>query len=140
LLHDMGDSLSNEGDYATHLLNSADDPRFRADASFPSGRDAFAGGPPSPAPASRREWRTPPLWGIRDSGPYPHDRRAETLEQAIAPNSSEALKIKSRDFQLNLDERICVQSFLKSLVAPELVNARPTRRSKYPILTSTMSE
>jgi CxxC motif-containing protein (DUF1111 family) len=140
LLHDTGDSLSSVGTYASHLPDSADDPRSQADASFPSGRDAFAGGPPSPTPASRREWRTPPLWGIRDSGPYLHDGRAETLEQAIALHGGEAMKTKSRYFQLNPDERTCVQSFLKSLVAPELVNARPAPRSKDPMLTSTTSE
>ena len=28
---------------------------------------------PTSGPASRFEWRTPPLWGFRDSGPYLHD-------------------------------------------------------------------
>ncbi len=34
--------------------------------------------------ATRQEWRTPPLWGFRDSGPYLHDGRAQTLEEAVA--------------------------------------------------------
>jgi CxxC motif-containing protein (DUF1111 family) len=140
MLHDTGDSLSSDGAYASQFPDSADDPRSRADASFPSGRDAFAGGPPSPTPASRREWRTPPLWGVRDSGPYLHDGRAETLEQAIALHGGEALNTKSRYFRLTPGERTFVQSFLKSLVAPGLVNSRPARRSEDPILTSTMSE
>ena len=35
-------------------------------------------------PAGRQEWRTPPLWGFRDSGPYLHDGRADNLEQSVA--------------------------------------------------------
>jgi CxxC motif-containing protein (DUF1111 family) len=139
LLHDTGYALSSDGAYSLQRFDSADDPRSLADASFPSGRDAFAGGPPSPTPASRREWRTPPLWGVRDSGPYLHDGRAETLEQAIALHGGEALQTKSRYFQLKPDERIGVQSFLKSLVAPELVNARLAPKPELPVLTSTIN-
>ena len=53
-----------------------------------------------PAPvngeANRQEWRTPPLWGIRDSGPYLHDGRATTLEQAIAIHGGEGKRRRSR--------------------------------------------
>ena len=34
--------------------------------------------------AKRGEWRTPPLWGFRDSAPYLHDGRAQDLAQAVA--------------------------------------------------------
>jgi hypothetical protein len=44
---------------------------------------------PQSGRASRQEWRTPPLWGIRDSGPYLHDGRATTFEQAIAIHGGE---------------------------------------------------
>jgi CxxC motif-containing protein (DUF1111 family) len=137
LLHDMGDLLSSSGTYGSQLFDSDDDPRSQAAAHFPSGRDAFAGGPPSPTPAARREWRTPPLWGLRDSAPYLHDGRAETIEHAIAFHGGEATETKSRYFQLQPDERNCVQSFLKSLVAPAPGNARPVPQSNGPILTST---
>jgi CxxC motif-containing protein (DUF1111 family) len=33
-----------------------------------------------PTPA---EWRTAPLWGVADSGPYLHDGRANSLAEAI---------------------------------------------------------
>ena len=33
--------------------------------------------------ASAREWRTPPLWGLRDSGPYMHDGAMATLLSAV---------------------------------------------------------
>ena len=45
---------------------------------------------PTSGPASRFEWRTPALWGFRDSAPYLHDGRAKTLDQAIAFHGGEA--------------------------------------------------
>src|SRR4029078_721212 len=115
LLHDTGDSLSSDGAYASQRLHVAADPRSPADASFPSRRDAFAGRAPRPTPASRREWRTPPLWGVRDSGPYLHDGRAETLEQAIALHHGEASSSGTLSFELQRSEREAVLAFLKSL-------------------------
>src|SRR6185369_13240950 len=50
--------------------------------------------------AMRQEWRTPPLWGVRDSGPYLHDGRAETLEQAIAFHGGEATNSAKKFFML----------------------------------------
>ena len=40
--------------------------------------------------ASPTEWRTPPLWGVANSGPYLHDGRAETLDEAIRLHGGEA--------------------------------------------------
>jgi cytochrome c peroxidase len=37
-----------------------------------------------------QEWRTPPLWGFRDSGPYLHDGRAKNLEEAVAFHDGQA--------------------------------------------------
>jgi CxxC motif-containing protein (DUF1111 family) len=82
---------------------------------FPGG---IAVNRPTSGPASRQEWRTPPLWGLRDSGPYMHDGRAQTLEQAIALHSGEAEQIAHNYFALSAEERRQVQSFLKSLAAP----------------------
>jgi CxxC motif-containing protein (DUF1111 family) len=138
LLHDMGNILSSAGSYGSRLFDSDADRETLAEAEFPSGPDAFAGGPAHATPASRREWRTPPLWGIRDSAPYLHDGRAETLEQAIAFHDGEAQKTRDRYFRLKPDERLVVQSFLKSLVAPSDGNARRAQRSSSPVLTSTI--
>ena len=94
LLHDMGQQLADEGRYGPSVPNTSEGEvgqptlvfaedeekrsktrRTRADDT----RDeAQATG------ALRREWRTPPLWGVRDSAPYLHDGRAATLEEAIA--------------------------------------------------------
>ena len=60
LLHDMGQSLSDSG--STYGID----------------------GPDTPEGPKPREWRTPPLWGYRDSGPYMHDGRAQSLEEAVA--------------------------------------------------------
>ena len=60
LLHDMGQSLSDSG--STYGID----------------------GPDTPEGPTPREWRTPPLWGYRDSGPYLHDGRAQDLEEAVA--------------------------------------------------------
>jgi mono/diheme cytochrome c family protein len=74
---------------------------------------------PTSGPASRFEWRTAPLWGFRDSGPYLHDGRADTLDQAIALHGGEAANIAGKYFGLSLRQRRQVEAFLKSLTAPE---------------------
>ena len=66
LLHDMGQSLSDSGMYY-----GVESP------------GSFAG-------PSAQEWRTPPLWGYRDSGPYLHDGRAQNLEQVVALHEGQA--------------------------------------------------
>ena len=68
--------------------------------------------------ARRLEWRTPPLWGIRDSAPYLHDGRAATLDQAIAFHRGEADRSSDLYFELNAEEREQVRAFLHSLAAP----------------------
>src|SRR5262249_33630044 len=76
------------------------------------------GAPPRSPGASRQEWRTAPLWGARDSGPYLHDGRAETLEQAIALHGGEGRPTALRYFALSPGGRAAVHVFLKSLIAP----------------------
>jgi CxxC motif-containing protein (DUF1111 family) len=73
---------------------------------------------PTSGPASRFEWRTPALWGLRDSAPYLHDGRAKTLDQAIAFHGGEAGGIAQRFFKLTAKERGQFEAFLKSLTAP----------------------
>ncbi|MBL8752484.1 MAG: hypothetical protein JNK15_04205 [Planctomycetes bacterium] len=40
-------------------------------------------------------FRTPPLWGIRDTAPYMHDGRAETLFAAIQAHDGEAVAVRA---------------------------------------------
>jgi len=98
LLHDLGEDLGEVGSYGVTIPDPA--------------QEKPAAG------AARREWRTAPLWGLRDSAPYLHDGRAETLEQAIALHGGEAMVTTGRYFRLSSSERWRVQAFLKSLGTP----------------------
>lgn len=66
----------------------------------------------------RREWRTPPLWGVRDSAPYLHDGRAGTLEAAIVAHGGEAEQSARRFEKLAKPERSHIVLFLRTLAAP----------------------
>jgi CxxC motif-containing protein (DUF1111 family) len=95
LLHDMGSALSDSGSYYGT-----------------SQPDSSTNG------VSRQEWRTPPLWGFRDSEPYLHDGRAENLEEAVALHGGQAADSTKRFFKLIPEERLRVQAFLRSLTSP----------------------
>ena len=68
--------------------------------------------------AMQREWRTPPLWGVADSGPYLHDGRAETLDAAIRWHDGEGADPTRHYRSLPSAERKKIISFLKSLRSP----------------------
>jgi CxxC motif-containing protein (DUF1111 family) len=99
LLHDRGAALSDSGSY--HGM-SAPNP----------GSDGV----------SMQEWRTPPLWGFRESGPYLHDGRAKNLEEAVALHSGQAANSARRFFKLLPDQRLRVQGFLRSLAPPAVAD------------------
>lgn len=126
LLHDMGPELGDTGSYGAFVPGSATDditepiPELTAMHAHPGGSSGK-----QPKGATRQEWRTPPLWGVRDSGPYLHDGRAETLEQAIALHAGEAHGSSQKFFQLPRAKRQQMIAFLKTLVAPEQVAAAP---------------
>ena len=121
LLHDMGPELGDSG--SSYGIFVPDSTPEGATVPVPSLAGAGAGGQPGQQAkvigATRQEWRTAPLWGVRDSAPYLHDGRAETLEQAIAFHSGEADKSTQQFFALTAEDRLQVVTFLKSLVAPE---------------------
>ncbi|APW59508.1 di-heme oxidoredictase family protein [Paludisphaera borealis] len=118
LLHDMGDDTADDGSYSDGF-DGSDDP-FGPE-SGPIAANA-ANGKPAPARqargASQREWRTPPLWGFRDSGPYLHDGRAQSLDEAVALHGGQGEKAAKAFFALSPRERLQVEAFLKSLTAP----------------------
>lgn len=68
----------------------------------------------------QREWRTPPLWGVRDTAPYLHDGRAATLEEAIQWHGGEAESSRRAYMKLSRAEKDLILAFLSSLRAPEL--------------------
>ena len=65
-----------------------------------------------------QEWRTPPLWGVRDSAPYMHDGRAATLLEAIALHDGESAGSRDRFLQLSVEDRHALIAFLETLIAP----------------------
>ncbi len=65
--------------------------------------------------ASGSEFRTPPLWGIAAAGPYLHDGRADTLDQAIRAHGGEAQPARERYEALGEARRSAVLAFLRSL-------------------------
>ena len=137
LLHDMGPALADIGLYesggpdldvvaATPVTEppdieeeTAETQAVAADGTNPDGKS-----PDNPPRKSafrgprRSEWRTPPLWGIRDSGPYLHHGGAETIPDAVALHGGEALPIANRFFKLSQEQRQQLVGFLKSLTAP----------------------
>lgn len=104
LLHDMGEGLA--------------DPV----PANPGGSPSYYGGGDSllvkTPPDQQREWRTPPLWGARDSGPYLHDGRAPTFPEAIAWHAGEAARSALAFRQLEKAEQEEVLAFLNCLAAP----------------------
>lgn len=122
LVHDMGPNLGDVGVYGGTLPNSSDDtdgplPLLAAQAmQRPPTEEELA----KTVGALRQEWRTPPLWGFRDSAPYLHDGRAATLHQAVALHGGEARRSALRYFALPAAQREELHAFLKSLTAPGL--------------------
>ena len=119
LVHDLGDDMADSGSY-----DGSDDgtdeplvPLLAADGE-PQQQPRQAQAPRERKTAGKKEWRTPPLWGFRDSGPYLHDGRAQTLEQAVALHGGQAAGSAQQYFQLSPAERLQLEAFLKSLVAP----------------------
>ena len=67
-----------------------------------------------------QEWRTPPLWGVSQSGPYLHDGRASTLTEAILYHGGEAKFSVQRYLQLPPADRIALVEFLRTLIPPSI--------------------
>ncbi len=65
-----------------------------------------------------QEWRTAPLWGLRDSTPYLHDGRADTVLEAIVMHAGESEGTRDRFLALPYEDRQAMLAFLDTLVAP----------------------
>jgi len=72
----------------------------------------------SPGIAEGSEFRTPPLWGVGLFGPWLHDGRAATLEQAVLEHGGEAQDAADAFASLSPAERAEVVAFLESLGQP----------------------
>ena len=117
LLHDMGRSLSDP------LPSPAPDPPKIPERPT----SAYYGGviPPetriSPGEMQvfKQKWKTPPLWGMRDSAPYLHDGRAATVEEAVGWHGGEALQSAKKFANMSKEDRADVVTFLMTLAAPD---------------------
>lgn len=112
LLHDMGPGLADEM-AAVPELNERTAPGF---ASYygSSSIELLV----TVTTNIRQEWRTPPLWGVADSGPWLHDGRAFTLDKAIRLHGGEAAAATRRFAGLSQSDRNRLLAFLRSLRAP----------------------
>ncbi|MCA1684647.1 MAG: thiol oxidoreductase [Planctomycetia bacterium] len=108
LLHDMGVELQSSTGYYGSIIPQP-----------VVANDKFAVSE-QPTPG---EWRTAPLWGVADSGPYLHDGRAGTLEEAIELHGGEAGDVAIRFKGRPKDDRDAVIAFLKTLRAPQPTDA-----------------
>ena len=111
LLHDLGPALSDgSSSYGTFQGVGS---RGRGEggelAKLPAGANERA---------TAGEWRTPPLWGVRDSAPYLHDGRADTLEDAILAHGGQAHRAREAFTALPAADKLKLVAFLKSLGAP----------------------
>ena len=121
LLHDLGPELwdpvslgqNRSGAYAQLIQN------------------ARSGGVGSSA-AAEHQWRTPPLWGVRDSAPYLHDGRAVTIEEAILAHSGQADSSRRMFLRLSPPAQRELITFVESLGAPpgENILARLERKHR----------
>ena len=120
LLHDLGGEMGDVGSYGVDSFDDesedSENPPAAANVANVKGSGPVA--PRIGRGATRDEWRTPPLWGFRDSGPYLHDGRAQTLEEAVAMHGGNGETAAQAFFALSPTERHQVEAFLKSLVAP----------------------
>ena len=98
LLHDLGGTLSDAG---------------LSWGAAPTVARVVEDGPAGPS-----EWRTPPLWGLRDSAPYLHDGRARTVRRAIDLHGGEATRSAWAFGMLPPEDQQRVLDFLDTLVAP----------------------
>jgi CxxC motif-containing protein (DUF1111 family) len=101
LLHDMGTQVSDSGSYTVLQPQIASNDKDK-----------------EPRAANQLEWRTPPLWGLRDSAPYLHDGRAKTIVDAVALHGGEGAAAALRYKSLSAKERAQVELFLRALAAP----------------------
>lgn len=92
LLHDMGPEMADGIE-----MGEAGDP------------DNCEGG------ARGCEWRTQPLWGVGATGPYLHDGRADTLDDAIRLHGGEGSGARDAYIALGDSDQQLVIEFLMSL-------------------------
>ena len=90
LIHDMGPDLAGQVSFGTPQAASSGD-------------------------STASEWRTAPLWGISHVGPYLHDGRAPTLNEAILMHGGEGQASRDAYSALSELQRQDIIEFLRHL-------------------------
>lgn len=65
--------------------------------------------------ATGSEFRTPPLWGVRRTGPYLHDGRAATIDEAVRLHGGEGAGSRDRYLAMTATERSLLLAFLDGI-------------------------
>jgi CxxC motif-containing protein (DUF1111 family) len=113
LLHDMGHELADPAGANVPGISGMTK-AFDATLYYGGMTDVFVAAPPE----SQRQWRTPPLWGLAESGPYLHDGRARTVDEAIRLHGGEARAARRKYASLRPESRIQLLAFLYSVGVP----------------------
>jgi CxxC motif-containing protein (DUF1111 family) len=113
LLHDMGSELADPAG-ASVPGRSGMTQAFDATKYYGGMTDVFAAVPHE----ATREWRTPPLWGLSAGGPFLHDGRAKTLDEAILAHGGESRFARNKYQSLDRQRRVTLLSYLYSLGVP----------------------
>jgi hypothetical protein len=118
LLHDMGVRLSDHSLYGESTLPREGD-KDHIDPLRLWERSGSAEDEEEPKLGdSSRQWRTPPLWGLRESAPYLHDGRAETISDAVLMHGGEGFESARQFLRMPSRERQQLEFFLQSLGVP----------------------
>lgn len=67
-----------------------------------------------------QEYRTPALWGCRDSAPYMHDGRAKTIEEAIRCHGGQATQVMRSFDAMNETRKHELIQFVLTIGAPDV--------------------
>jgi CxxC motif-containing protein (DUF1111 family) len=65
--------------------------------------------------AQPSEWRTAPLWALPPEGPFLHDGRARTLDEAVAWHGGEAQRSRHLYQELDAERKALLSAFLLGL-------------------------
>ena len=65
--------------------------------------------------ATGREWRTPPLWGLRSASRFLHDGRAKNISEAINLHGGEATKVRDKYRALSPTDQERLAAFVSNL-------------------------
>src|SRR4029077_12683271 len=110
---DLGGVKGVYSDFQLHIL---EDPGV-------VGGSSYGPEPPSDVPLPEdhpkdTEWRTPPLWGVADSGPYMKHGAAAALRGAMLRHGGDAKLVREAYKKLKASDQEAVLSFLGTLKAP----------------------